>query len=807
MSRVIIAMDVLSVLLGLVLGMVVMGAVAAVWLRSRAAADRAREDAPPSAVASAMPSPAVEDGIFAGLADAVPDMVVVVGPDRVRRYISPACQWLLGYRPEEMIGQSPINGIHPDDRAATMEASEKLLQGKVPSVLSTYRHRHADGHYVWLEANFTARHTDAGELRDFVGVVRDIGARRRDKLRDTERNAQLRENNRLLQMAEKIANIGHWRVDVQEGTLIWSDQVYRIHGMPDDFVPNVEQGIDFYHEEDRPMVTEMVEKAFAEGKDFQFRARIVRPDGEIRHVASVGHAETSPTGEVITVFGVFKDITQTVMAEERLRRSRDEAERASQAKAHFLANMSHEIRTPMNGVIGFADLLLESDLADEHREYVRMISDSGKAMLRLLNELLDLSKIEAGRMQLSRESVDFGHLVRSSVRLFEPNARAKGLALETDIAPDLPEGVGDKLRVRQIILNLVGNAIKFTESGSVRIEACEEDGVVVIRVIDTGPGIAQDKLAYIFEEFTQLDGQAPGTAAGTGTGLGLAIARQLAELMDGELVARSALGRGSTFELRLPLVRCDAGVAPEPAAKDAASFRRTLAGRRVLLAEDAEINRKLVIAMLARLGVAVEVAEDGKEAVEQVEGAKARGQLFDAVLMDMQMPGMDGLEATRLLRARGVSGEELPIIAITANAYADDVEQCLEAGMQDHLAKPISIERLGRSLEKWLVRDDGASAPGENGEGQDIDDARRMYERRKADLRALVESLDEGRLADSEQGRELREQLHVMAGVAAHFGDGELGDLARRIDRNLKDGTDRERLARDLADLRGRLAR
>jgi PAS domain S-box-containing protein len=800
-------MDVLSVLLGLVLGMVVMGAVAAAWLRSRAAADRAREDAPPSAVAPAMPSPAVEDGIFAGLADAVPDMVVVVGPDRVRRYISPACQWLLGYRPEEMIGQSPINGIHPDDRAATMEASEKLLQGKVPSVLSTYRHRHADGHYVWLEANFTARHTDAGELRDFVGVVRDIGARRRDKLRDTERNAQLRENNRLLQMAEKIANIGHWRVDVQEGTLIWSDQVYRIHGMPDDFVPNVEQGIDFYHEEDRPMVTEMVEKAFAEGKDFQFRARIVRPDGEIRHVASVGHAETSPTGEVITVFGVFKDITQTVMAEERLRRSRDEAERASQAKAHFLANMSHEIRTPMNGVIGFADLLLESDLADEHREYVRMISDSGKAMLRLLNELLDLSKIEAGRMQLSRESVDFGHLVRSSVRLFEPNARAKGLALETDIAPDLPEGAGDKLRVRQIILNLVGNAIKFTESGSVRIEACEEDGVVVIRVIDTGPGIAQDKLAYIFEEFTQLDGQAPGTAAGTGTGLGLAIARQLAELMDGELVARSALGRGSTFELRLPLVRCDAGVAPEPAAKDAASFRRTLAGRRVLLAEDAEINRKLVIAMLARLGVAVEVAEDGKEAVEQVEGAKARGQLFDAVLMDMQMPGMDGLEATRLLRARGVSGEELPIIAITANAYADDVEQCLEAGMQDHLAKPISIGRLGRSLEKWLVRYDGASAPGENGEGQDIDDARRMYERRKADLRALVESLDEGRLADSEQGRELREQLHVMAGVAAHFGDGELGDLARRIDRNLKDGTDRERLARDLADLRGRLAR
>ncbi|MED5205866.1 MAG: ATP-binding protein, partial [Pseudomonadota bacterium] len=393
----------------------------------------------------------------------------------------------------------------------------------------------ADGHYVWLEAHFATRWNEDGELRDYIGVVRDIGGRRREKLLDTERNARIRENNRLLQMAEQIANVGHWRVDVQEDTLIWSDQVYRIHGVDSDFTPTVADGLEFYYEEDRERVSEMVGKAFEEGEDFSFQARIVRPDGELRHVTSVGHAETSPTGEVITVVGVFKDITETVVAQEQLRQSRDEAERASQAKAHFLANMSHEIRTPMNGVIGFADLLLESELAEEHHEYARMISDSGKAMLRLLNELLDLSKIEAGRMQLSREAVDYGHLVRSSVRLFEPNAKAKGIALDMEIADDLPEGVGDKLRVRQIILNLIGNAIKFTEEGSVRIRAREENGKIVIRVIDTGPGIAPDKLNYIFEEFTQLETSAPPGTVGSGTGLGLAIARQLAELMDGEL--------------------------------------------------------------------------------------------------------------------------------------------------------------------------------------------------------------------------------------------------------------------------------
>ncbi|MBX7480940.1 PAS domain-containing protein [Qipengyuania qiaonensis] len=795
-------MDVQSGLLGFVGGIIAVSLLMAIWLRVRAYGS--------SQVAA---SPVMPDGqeagekvqspFYAELMDAAPDMLIVIGPDRVRRYISPSCERLLGYSPEQMIGQPPVNGIHPEDRAAAMEASERLFRGEVVSALTTYRHRHADGHYVWLEANFAPRWSAAGELRDFVGVVRDIGERRREEMLKTARNARLRENNRLLQMAEKIANIGHWRVDVKEGTLIWSDQVYRIHGMPADYVPDVAKGLDFYHEEDRDMVSKMVERAFSDGEGFEFRARIIRANGELRHVASVGHAEKSPTGEVITVFGVFKDITETVGAEERLRQSRDEAERASQAKAHFLANMSHEIRTPMNGVIGFADLLLESDLSAEHHEYVRMISDSGKAMLRLLNELLDMSKIEAGRMQLSREPVDYGHLVRSSVRLFEPNAKAKGISLEMDIAPDLPEGIGDKLRVRQIILNLVGNAIKFTEQGAVRIEAGKSKDTVLIRVIDDGPGIAEDQLSYIFEEFTQLQSGSSDAYRGVGTGLGLAIARQLAELMDGQLDVTSKLGEGSIFELRLPLIECSA---EQPMAavnsRDAASFREILGGKRVLLAEDADINRKLAMTMLSRLGVLVEAAENGKEAVDMVHDARAQGNPFHAVLMDMQMPIMDGLDATRTLRADGIPARELPIIALTANAYADDIELCRAAGMQDHLAKPISIERLGLSLENWLMDQAPKTQPEADEPAAEIDEARKMYEDRKAALHRLLTSLDESSLADPRQIEDLREQLHVMAGIAAHFDDADLGDRARIADRSLKIESDPKAVMRDLDAVR-----
>ncbi|WP_156488769.1 ATP-binding protein, partial [Erythrobacter sp. HI0077] len=360
-------------------------------------------------------------------------------------------------------------------------------------------------------------------------------------------------------------------------------------------------------------------------------------------------------------------------------------------------------------------------------------------------------------------------------------------------------------RIRQIVLNLVGNAIKFTERGSVRVEACEKDGKIVFRVIDTGIGVPPDQLAYIFEEFAQLDnfGKGKASASGGGTGLGLAIARQLAELMDGQLTAESTPGKGSTFELVLPLVKCPAQKSAAKQDNSASSYRTALAGRRVLLAEDAEINQKLIVAMLSRLGVETQVADDGQQAVQQVMEAKAQGRPFDAVLMDMQMPVMDGLDASRALRANGVGPRELPIIAVTANAYADDIELCMEAGMQDHVAKPISAERLGPCLEQWLTKPaPGSGELAETDLSVDVDDARNMYEQRKLELRNQLAALEDEDMLGSAQCDLLRDKLHVMAGIAKYFGDEELGQLAGRIERDLKLAADDANIGRALDELR-----
>jgi len=273
--------------------------------------------------------------------------------------------------------------------------------------------------------------------------------------------------------------------------------------------------------------------------------------------------------------------------------------------------------------------------------------------------------------------------------------------------------------------------------------------------------------------------------------------------MGGSLTATSELGQGSTFVLSLPLVECEGNAPDAPAQKqDAASFRKTLTGRRVLLAEDVDINRKLAVAMLGRLGVAVEIAEDGKQAVEKVRAAREQGRPFDAVLMDMQMPVMDGLEATRTLRAEGISERDLPILAITANAYPDDIELCLAAGMQDHVAKPISIERLGPCLEKWLVTNPAAAVEEAPASDEDAE-ARQMYEQRRSALRTQLAELSGPTPPTAEQREKLREQLHVMAGIAAYFGDEDLGNLARRVERDLKGKANEATVQRGLDELRG----
>ncbi|HMO45513.1 MAG TPA: PAS domain S-box protein [Rubrivivax sp.] len=397
---------------------------------------------------------------------------------------------------------------------------------------------------------------------------------------------------------------------------------------------------------------------------------------------------------------IVDDITERRQVEQALARARDAAEAANRAKSAFLANTSHELRTPLNGLIGLARLAAAPETSEARRhQYLLQIGDTAQALSEIISDILDLSKIEAGKLELEAAPFDLGELLRGMQRAYAPLAEAKAIALRLQLEAGVDGPVlGDTLRTRQILNNYLSNALRFTSRGEVRLDARRLDTLRVrIEVHDTGPGIAADTQARLFRPFTQADEST--TRRYGGTGLGLSICRELAALMGGEVGLHSRPGEGSCFWVELPLPVA-AAPAPEPAPLP--EDEDALQGASVLMVEDNPVNMLIAATLLENWGVRVEQATDGQQALQAVQRRASAGSLFDAVLMDVQMPVMSGHEATRALR-RDYGAEQLPIIALTAAALVSEREQALAAGMNDFLTKPVDALRLRRTLLRWIA--------------------------------------------------------------------------------------------------------
>ncbi len=430
--------------------------------------------------------------------------------------------------------------------------------------------------------------------------------------------------------------------------------------------------------------------------DLTFR----HPDGQVLSVVVHKAAFRNAQGRVAGVVGAVTDISERVAFEHELTRAKDAAEAASRAKSEFLAVISHEIRTPMNGILGMAHLLLDTALDAHQRDYVGTIHSSGEALLTILNDILEFSRLEAGRVEVAAEPFGLGRALDDVLALMEPRAEEKGIGLRLEVAAGVPDAlVGDAGRLRQILLNLVGNAVKFTEAGGVVVSVGVQGraGTTVdlrFEVADTGVGIPGEARARLFQSFSQADSSISRRFGGTG--LGLAICKRLVELMGGAIGMESEEGRGSRFWFVLPLAPVPSAPMPEDACSAPVPAMRALA---VLLAEDNPVNEKVATVLLERAGHVVTAVRDGRRAVE----AAATGR-FDLVLMDVHMPEMDGFEATRHIRALAGAPARVPIIAMTANVLAGDEERCLAAGMDDYIGKPFKPGELLEKLAKWAER-------------------------------------------------------------------------------------------------------
>ncbi len=613
-------------------------------------------------------------------------------------YISPNVKDVFGFTPAEFYASTDelwLERIHPADQPRVLQAYAALFDQEVPFNVE-YRIQCRDGKWIWVHDRSVATY-EANGTRAADGVFSDITPRKH-----AER--MLRESEERLRSLIESTRDWVWEIDAHGRYTYCSARSKDLLGYePEEILGRTPFDLM------EPREAQRVSAAFA---------AIVQNCEPIRNLENTnlhkdgrpvvfetnGVAMVGDQGEFLGYRGIDRDITRRRRSERELRQAKEAAEAASRAKSEFLANMSHEIRTPMNGILGLADLALDTDLTPEQRNFLSMIKSSADSLMTIINDILDFSKIEAGKLDFESIRFNLREALDPAVHALAISARSKALQLDYSVAPEVPaEVVGDPGRLRQILLNLLGNAIKFTEQGRVTIRVGQEpaDSETVwlhLTVADTGIGIPPDRLEAIFSEFAQADNST--TRRYGGTGLGLTISRKLAEMMGGRITVESAVGHGSTFRCRLRLALPGAAHPPlaPPRASHAAPAPCDGRCRLILVVEDNPINQAIAARLLQRHGFRVELAANGREAVAGVQR-----KCFDAILMDVQMPDMDGFEATAAIRKiEALTGAHVPIIAMTAYAMKGDRERCLSSGMDSYISKPVRPAELFQAIENAI---------------------------------------------------------------------------------------------------------
>jgi PAS domain S-box-containing protein len=508
-----------------------------------------------------------------------------------------------------------------------------------------------------------------------------------------------------LELAARAGGVGIWEFDLVNGDAVWDGQMFRLYGVPNERF-GTRNASEIWqatvHPEDRQREADALDAAIRGDNEFDTEYRLVWPDGSLHYVRVIAFVKRDASGKALNMVGTTWEITQQKHYEEELVHARKGAEAANEAKSEFLANMSHEIRTPMNGVIGMTGLLLDTELTAEQRRYAEMARASGESLLQLINDILDFSKIEAKKLELETIDFDLRSVLDNLVSIHLTAAKTKGVELLLILDPTVPTQLrGDPGRLRQILTNLVANAIKFTERGEVVVRVALEEGtgancLLRFSVRDTGIGIPEEGIGRLFDKFSQVEVST--TRKYGGTGLGLAISKQLVELMGGKVGVTSQEGKGSEFWFTVRLAR-GLGLAGQVQGVHPESQTAAYLKMRILLAEDNSTNQIVALGMLRKLGLRADVVANGAEAVSALESIP-----YELVLMDISMPVMDGIEATRQIRnpQSAVLNHGVPIIAMTANAMQTDRENCLAAGMNDFVSKPVSMGHLRDALKKWL---------------------------------------------------------------------------------------------------------